>query len=198
MTPYQTSILYRALKFHFTTDSYDFKKYQGKVKYSLDQFKKNKHKYVYEKLSNKFSDEDLKYFFISNFIYNESVWIQDLLQQEALDNFAEFSKRRQSLSYIFENELLDIFSKENHKMLFKIETNDFPLLLKKMFRHEVSMETLIIMDDISPFLYKWDLFIKDNFIWPKTKTKLLKYRCFLDYDKLKFKEIMINVINETK
>ena len=59
MSAYLCCCLYRALKLHFTTD-YDFTKYHGKVKYSVDQFHKNKHKYVYEKLSKKYSDEEVK------------------------------------------------------------------------------------------------------------------------------------------
>ena len=187
--------LYRALKLHFTTD-YDFNKYRGKVKYSVDQFHKNKHRYVYEKLSKKFSDEDLKKFFIANFLQNETVWVQDLLSQEAYENYVNFNKKQQSLSYVFENDLLNIFSEQNHKKLFTTNTNDFPGLLTKLLRNEVCPETVIIMNEFMDFLPKWEKNIKDDFIWPRVKHKMFKYRSFLEYDRSKFKKTLINTVKE--
>ena len=196
MSGYNACCLYRALKLHFTSD-YDFVKYKGKIRYSFSQFDKNKHKYFFEKLSKKYPDDELKYFFISNFIVNEKVWVVDLLNQEAFDNFTVFKKKRQSLSYVFENDAINIFH-EQHKQLFKCNSDEFPLLLLKLLRDEISIETLIIIDDIFPFLYKWDLKIKENFIWPQIKMRLLKYKYFIEYDKMKFKSILVDIINETK
>jgi hypothetical protein len=195
MSAYLCCCLYRALKLHFTTE-YDFNKYHGKVRYTVDQFHKNKHKYVYEKLSKKFSDEDLKKFFIANFLQNETVWVQDLLSQEAHENFVTFNKKQQSLSYIFENDLLNIFGEENHKKLFNCNSSDFPLLLTKMLRNEVSPETVIIMNEFMEFVPKWDKNIKDDYIWPRVKTKMLKYKPFLEYDKSKFKKTLIETVKE--
>jgi len=91
MTGYQACVLYKALKLHFSSD-YDFIKYHGKVKYSVDQYRRNRYSYVFEKLSKKYSDDEIKNFFISNFLQNEKVWVQDLLSQEAYDNYVQFSK----------------------------------------------------------------------------------------------------------
>lgn len=195
MTGYQACCLYRALKLHFTTD-YDFKKYHGKIKYTVSQFQKNKHKYVYEKLAKKYSDEELKLFFIANFLNNETVWVQDLLSQESFEVYTNFCKKSQSLSYIFKNDLLNIFGEENHKKLFKCENNNFPLLLTKMLRDEICTETVIIMDDFMDFIPKWDKNIKDDFIWPRVQTKMLKYKPFLEYDKSKFKKTLIDTVKE--
>ena len=195
MSAYKACCLYRALKLHFTTN-YDFNKYKGKVNYTQVQFERNKQKYVYERLSKKFSDEDLKKFYISNFLQNENIWVQDLLSQESYDNFVNFNKKHQSLSYIFENDLLNIFNNEDYKVLFKTKSDDFPLLLKKMLRNEVSTETVIIMNEFLDFLPKWEKNIKDDFIWSNVKTKMFKYRPFLEYDKFKFKQTLINTIKE--
>ena len=195
MSGYKACCLYRALKLHFTTD-YDFNKYKGKVKYTPAQFDKNTHKYVYEKLAKKFSDEDLKKFFIANFLQNENVWVQELLSQEAYENFVKFNTKCQSLSYVFEGELISIFGEENHKLLFKSNSGDLPLLLTKLLRNEVSPETILIMNEFLHFLPKWETNIKDEFIWPKVKLKLFKYRSFLEYDKSKFKKTFIDTVRE--
>lgn len=195
MSAYKACCLYRALKLHFTTD-YDFNRYKGKLKYSQAQFEKNKHRYVYEKLSKKYSDEDLKKFFIANFLQNDVIWVQDLLSQEAYENFVNYNKKQQSLSYVFENELLNIFSETNHKKLFKSNSSDFPLLLTKLLRNEVSSETVIIMNEFIGFLPKWEETIKDDFIWPKIKQKMFKYRSFIEYDRSKFKTTLMNIVKE--
>jgi hypothetical protein len=195
MSGYKACVLYRALKLHFTTD-YDFTKYRGKVNYSQAQFNANKHRYVYEKLAKKYNEEDLKMFFIANFLENEVVWVQDLLSHESYENFVNYTKKKQSLSYIFENDLLNIFGEENHKKLFKSNSSDFPLLLTKLLRNEVCRETVMIMDDYMEFIPKWNDSIKDDIIWPRIKTKLLKYKPFLEYDKSKFKKTLIETIKE--
>jgi hypothetical protein len=195
MSAYKACCLYRALKLHFTTD-YDFNRYKGKLKYTQSQFEKNKHRYVYEKLAKKFSDEDLKKFYIANFLQNDNIWIQDLLSQDAYDNYVKFNKKQQSLSYVFENELLNIFGDSNPKKLFKSNSNDFPLLLTKLLRDEVSSETVIIMNEFIGFLPKWEESIKDDFIWPKIKHKMFKYRSFLEYDRSKFKTTLLNIVKE--
>lgn len=196
MNGYSACCLYRALKLHFNTE-YNFVKYKGKIKYTSVQYEKNKHKFVYDKLAKKFSDEDLKQFYIANFIHNEHVWIQDLLNQEAHEVFVNFSKRKQSLSYIFKNDLLNIFS-EDHKTLFKGTQKEFPVLLTKLLRNEVSIETVIIMNKFLKFVHKWDESIKDDICWPHIKNCLIKYEPFLEYDKDKFKNALIQSIEEFK
>lgn len=196
MSAYQACVLYRALKLHFTTD-YDFKKYKGKVSYSKAQFEKNKHKFVYEKLAKKYSDDDLFNFFVANFLENDSIWVQDLLSQESYDNFVEFNKKQQSLSYVFENDLINIFTDNNQKRIFKTNsTDDFPLLLTKLLREEVSPETVIIMNEFLNFIPKWEKEIKDDFVWPRIKNKLFKYKVFVHYDKSKFKKVLIDTVKE--
>ena len=138
----------------------------------------------------------LKLFFISNFLNNETVWVQDLLSQDSFEVYTNFCKKSQSLSYIFKNDLLNIFGEENHKKLFKCENNNFPLLLTKMLRDEICTETVIIMDDFMDFIPKWDKNIKDDFIWPRVQTKMLKYKPFLEYDKSKFKKTLIDTVKE--
>jgi hypothetical protein len=119
-----------------------------------------------------------------------------LLSQEAYENFVRFNTKCQSLSYVFEGELISIFGEENHKLLFKSNSDDLPLLLTKLLRNEVSPETILIMNEFLHFLPKWEANIKDEFVWPKVKLKLFKYRSFLEYDKSKFKKTFINTVKE--
>lgn len=196
MTGYKTCLLYRALKLHFTTE-YDFFNYNGKVKkFTTEIYNKNPHKFVYEKIGTKYSDKDMIYFFVSNFIKKENIWIQELLEPEAFDNFIELTKKHQSLFYHFESDTFNLFSDNDPKELFKCQDNSLPLLLKKMLRGEINIETVVIMNKFMKFIPKWEKTIDDEFVWPHLRNKLIKYEPFLQYDKIKFKNALINCIDE--
>ena len=197
MNGYSACCLYRAIKLHFNTD-YDFIKYNGKVRYPVSSFNINKQRYVYDKLAKKYSDEELKQFYLANFVNNESIWIQDLLCNEAQDVYTQFIKRKQALSYTFENDLLNIFDFNDHKKLFKCDSKEFPVLLTKLMRNEICIETVIIMNKFLKFVYKWDKSITDDICWPNIRNKLIKYEPFLEYDKDKFKTSLVKRVEEFK
>lgn len=197
VTGYDACCLYRAIKLHFNTE-YDYFKYSGKIKYTPSQFQTNKHRFTYEKLAKKFSDDDLKNFYIANFINNENVWIHELLQQDANDVFIQFVKRKQSLSYMFENDLMNIFDTHDPKRLFKSNSKEFPVLLTKLLQNEICIETVIIMNRFLKFIHNWDETIKDDIVWPHVRRVLLKYEPFIEYDKIKFKETLKKRIEEFK
>ena len=197
MNGYSACCLYRAIKLHFNTE-YDFVKYNGKVRYPVSSFDTNRYKYTYEKLAKKYPNEELKQFYLANFVHNESVWIQDLLCHEAQDVFVQFMKRKQSLSYNFENDLLNIFDVKDHSKLFKCKSKEFPVLLTKLMRNEICIETVIIMNKFLKFVHNWDKTIKDDIYWPQIRNKLIKYEPFLEYDKVKFKKSLIKRVEEFK
>ena len=61
--------IYLAVKLHFTTDSYDYHKYEGKVNCKLETFTKNNARYFFHKLGTKYSKDDILDFFVANFLF---------------------------------------------------------------------------------------------------------------------------------
>ena len=57
MTPFDVYKTYLALKNHFSKPKYDYIKYAGKTRASIEAFNKRKDKYWYEKLSRQKTDE---------------------------------------------------------------------------------------------------------------------------------------------
>ena len=51
MTGYETFALYNSLKLHFTKDSFDFFKYGGKSRISVNAFENRKDKWFFYKIS---------------------------------------------------------------------------------------------------------------------------------------------------
>ena len=105
MTPFDAYKTYLALKNHFTKPNYDYIKYAGKTRASIESFNKRKDKYWYEKLARQKSDEQVKNFFIANFVEADDpsvLWIGNIIRGGEV-YYKEWEKRQQSLKYIFKS-----------------------------------------------------------------------------------------------
>ena len=196
MTGYEAFGIYQALKLHFTTDSYDFFKYNGKTNVSVTAFENRKDKYHFYKLSRKYTNkEDLINFIVANLVEDETAWVGNLLTEEADNNFRKRQKVIQSLSYTFGNDCKDLFDdcKEPNELL---STNgDYPILLTKTLQKDIQIETLCLLNQILNFLPMWDKKITDTIRWPEYRRKLLKYASFLPKDSVKYKLILKGLIS---
>ena len=194
-TGYAAFALYNALKLHFTSDSYDFFKYHGKTNISKDSFLRRKDKYTFYKLSRKYSLDELKYFYVSNFLDGDK-WVGDMNTTEGEEVYKKWMKTQQSLSYQFQSDVSYLFDKStvgedfspNH--MFKVENGSYPVLLMKTMNHDVTLETLCIMNAIFGFFGDWEKKIVDDVIWPNYQRMCTKYTPFIEYDSGKFKDIL--------
>ncbi len=66
MMPYDAYRCYLSLKNHFTKEKYDYHKYRGKSRASLQSFYKRKDRFWFEKLARNKSDKEVEEFFVSN------------------------------------------------------------------------------------------------------------------------------------
>lgn len=195
MTGYEAFSVYNALKLHFTQKSYDYLKYNGKSNISVVTFENRKDKFHFYKLSRKHPiKDDYTNFLVANLLEDSKVWAGTLLSEECDIIYRQRQKVIQSLSYTFENECRNLFSdyKNPNDVL---ETNgDYPILLTKALRKEISPETLIILNRILNFLPMWNKRISDTIRWPDYEMKLTKYAVFLMLDDVKYKLILKKVI----
>ena len=195
---YEAFGLYQSLKLHFTTDSYDYFKYNGKTNVSVTAFENRKDKYHFYKLSRKYTNkEDLINFIVANLVEDEKAWVGALLQEEADMNFRKRQKVIQSLSYTFENDCKVIFGDCTNPNQALMTDGDYPLLLTKVLRKEVQIETLCILNQILGFFPMWTDKINDTIRWPAYRQKCMKYAAFLPQDSVKYKLILKKVLNES-
>jgi len=190
---------YLALKQHFTSD-YDYFKYNGKVRANVDSFLKRRDKFFFRKLSKKYTKDELVNFFVSNFIVSDN-WIGNLISQESEDNYVHFKKRMESLGYSVRNELHFLFDycrdmDLDFNKLLLVEDGNHPLLLKLWLQKKVSIETVIIMDDILRFTRYWDAKL-DDIVWEEKKRLISKYRKFLNYDLFHYRKMIKEIIHES-
>ena len=198
MTGYETFGLYQALKLHFTQESYDFFKYNGKSNVSVTTFENRKDKYHFYKLSRRLAQkEDMMDFIVANLVEDEKTWVGSLLMQESEVNYRKHQKVIQSMSYTFENDCKLIFRdcilNPNEVLM---TDGDYPVLLKKALQKSVNIESMCLLNNILGFVPMWSKKIADTIHWPNYRMKLLKYSAFIPKDDVKYKLILKKVLNE--
>tara|TARA_R110002124_G_scaffold168247_1_gene335734 strand:+ start:80 stop:694 length:615 start_codon:yes stop_codon:yes gene_type:complete len=183
---------YLALKQHFTSD-YDYFKYNGKVRAKSESFLKRNDKFFFRKLQKKYSKDELVEFFVSNFIVGGNNWIGNLISKESEDNYANWRKSSESITYNFHNDLRwlsDYCSKNDISAndLIVVNKNDHPILLKLFLQNKITTETVIILDSVLGFVRYWNAKI-DDIIWDEKKRLLNNYKSFVRYDIDKCKQL---------
>ena len=195
-TGFAAFALYNSLKLHFTSDSYDYFKYNGKTNVSQDSFLKRKDKYTFYKLSRKYQIEELRNFYVANFLQGDK-WVGDMNTADGEQVYIKWQKTQQSLTYIFENDIIYLFDKYKPKEMFELSGN-YPNLLKELMEDNIHIETIVYMNMMMGFLKVWKKEITDDIIWPNWELKMRKYQPFIfDQDKIqKFEDILKEKIRE--
>ena len=194
-TGYAAFAMYNSLKLHFTSKSYDYFKYHGKTNVSSVTFLKRKDKYTFYKLSRKYSFDELRDFYVANFLEGDK-WVGDMVK-EGEEVYKKWQKTQQSLTYTFENDIIYLLSNGGSPdEMLEVKPNGYPILMRMTQLKQVSLETLVILNDLLKFFPMWNKKIDDDILWPDFKMKCEKYTPFLNYDKVKFKEILKEKIKE--
>jgi hypothetical protein len=196
VTPFETYQHYLSLKNHFTNPKYDFFKYGAKTRASVTSFNKRKDKYWFEKTSRKYNDKEVVDFLVSNFAYSDNVqnlWIGSLIN-EGERNYAEWTKRQQSLTYLFKEQSSELFSENELESVFDC-SKGHPPVLKMFLGGKISLETLVIYDKIFLFGNTFDKKLLDP-VWESVSLKLKKYSPFINIDVFNYRKILRSIINE--
>ena len=192
--PFDAYKCYLSLKNHFTKDSYDYHKYCGKSRATVQSFYKRKDRFWFEKVARNKSDKEVVDFFVSNFITctdPSKLWIGEMIR-EGESRYSEWKKRNQSLSYVFREETQSLFENKKVDDIFDC-SKGHPPVLKNFLNGKISLETLVICDRIFLFGKNFDKKLKDP-VWQSVSLKLKKYSSFLHIDVSHYKKILKEVV----
>ncbi len=186
--------IYIAVKNHFVLDSYDYFKYNKKINVSYDSFLKRKDKIFFAKLGKK-KEEYLEDFLVANFLHDPKIWVGELLSEESESRYKDWKKRQESLTYVFKNEVsfLEGLNKDELEAWFKIEHGDHPKILKRYLRGEISLDSLVILNSILNFIFKFDQQISDP-VYKEVSKLCKKYQPFLKFDLQKMRKILKEIV----
>ena len=107
--------------------------------------------------------------------------------------YAEWTKRQQSISYLFKEESNKLLEENQLQELFECGKGH-PLILKRFLGGDISLETFVIFDIIFSFSEKFDEKLLDP-VWETVSMKIRKYKPFLSINVSNFKKILRELVD---
>ena len=192
---------YLAVKLHFTTDTYDYYKYGGKVNTKLDTFTKRMDRYFFHKLSTRYAETDILDFFVANFLSDSKRWIGNLLANDGKDVYLDYKKRKEAFAYHFKQDCGNIASDFSRRNIsfddgFIPIRGQHPRLLRLLIQRKISYQTTIVLNHYLGFTKNWDKEITEKIVWPEISLKVTRLKPFINFNatecKLIMKEVFVN------
>jgi hypothetical protein len=175
-------VKYLALKRHFTTDSYDYFKYNGKVRASIDSFQSRNDSFFFLKLARK---DDYENIILANMIERSDIWVRDILEEEGQNRYVNWKKRMDSLGYIFKSDINNML--DGYEDNFVVRDGQHPHIMTMMLQKKISLETFTIMTHLANIFPYWEKKIVDKIVSRDIMKKSRKYKPFLDLDWKRYK-----------
>lgn len=188
MSPFQVYKTYSALKLHFTSD-YNYFQYNGQTRLKQESFEKRNDKIFFAKIA---KHSDPLNFLMVNILANPKTWIKTLAyDKEAETKYADWLKRKQSMSYMFKQDLQKL--KPDFNSNLTLEANSHPNIVVQYLSGDIMFETLCIICAITGCMKSWDKKMIDDPVWDDLSRKIKKYMPFMSIDTDKYKKIILDV-----
>ena len=192
MEPIDVYMMYCAMKAHFGKTDYNFIKYGGKSRVSRNSFFKRKDRYFFVKLSKKYKTEnEIRNYFVANFMMEQRGYVANFNDE----NYEKWQNRQNNFHDIFMNEIQPMI--QDFNSLFEIKKSEHPKLMKEYLGKRISLETLIILDELVEYSKKWNEHLKDDLLWPDLKKLMNNYKWFLTFDKKQYRINLLTMIKES-
>ena len=192
MEPIDVYLMYCAMKAHFGKSDYDFVEYKGKTRIKRDTFYKRKDRSFFVKLARKYNtEEQIKNYFISNFIKDKKGYIANFTDE----NYESWKLKRKNFFEIFEVEMKPLV--ESFENLYVVENRQHPKLMREFLGGRVSLETLIILDELVGYGTTWIEEMKDDIIWIDLNNLMDNYERFLTIDQEQYRIRLLKLIEES-
>ena len=183
-------LMYCALKAHFKGD-YDYHKFSGQTKIKRESFFKRKDRIFFVKVGHKYEDGEILDYFVANFIQNRNGYILNFNEK----NYEDWLQRKKMFYQIFSQELEPHI--KNFNPLFESKSGQHPTLLKEYLGKRISLETMIILDELVEFSETWDKDLSwDDFVWPDVKKLMNNYKGFLTINPNKYRMKLLTLIED--
>jgi hypothetical protein len=192
MNPNECLQLFLSLKLHFSQPSYDFFKYKGELKYRPN-ITKRRDKYQIMKIA---KHPDPQGLLLANLSLNPHQWPGDILSDKGMTTYKDWKKRRESLSYCFQEQIKQLKLPFNDN--FNVPKYEHPYVLRLFLGEYLNIETLVILNNLLNFYPSWDRALANDIVWKEMGLLIPKYSPFLQYDKAKMKKIVMEQFSDQK
>ena len=186
-------LMYCALKAHFSKSDYNYFKYEGKTRIKRDSFFKRKDRFFFVRLSKKYTEhEDIKNYLIANFIKEPTGYVAQFYDKI----YEEWLYKKQNFYTIFTDEMRPLVNQ--FQPLFEVKSTTHPKLLQEYLGQRISLETLIILNELVSYVDNWDKKMTEDFIWKDLKKLMNNYKGFLTIDTKRYRILLLKLIEESK
>jgi len=192
MEPIDIYLMYCAMKAHFGKSDYDFVTYRGKTRIKRDTFYKRKDRSFFVRLSRKYkTEEQIKNYFVANFIRDKKGYIANFNDE----NFNSWKLKRQGFFDLFEVEMKPLV--EAFEDLFRVTNGQHPKLMREFLGGRVSLEKVIILDELVNFGPDWNKSLEDDIVWIDLRNLMNNYKRFLTINQEQYKIRLLKLIEES-
>ena len=192
MEPIDIYLMYCAMKAHFGKSDYDFVTYRGKTRIKRVTFYKRKDRSFFVRLSRKYkTEEQIKNYFVANFIRDKKGYIANFNDE----NFNSWKLKRQGFFDLFEVEMKPLV--EAFEDLFRVTNGQHPKLMREFLGGRVSLETVIILDELVNFGPDWNKSLEDDIVWIDLRNLMNNYKRFLTINQEQYKIRLLKLIEES-
>ena len=186
---------YLAVKLHFTSASYDYHKYEGKINAKLDTFTSRNDRYFFHKLSKQYKEDEILDFFVANFAKDDKKWVKSLLENDGKGNYLEYRKYKESVSYHFRSDCSLLYDSIGGDMarfndVLLVHNGQHPTMLRLLLQRKINIQSAIILDSVLSYSKNWSKDITEKVVWPKISFKMAKLKGFVKYNETECKLIM--------
>lgn len=181
---------YLAMKRHFTTDSYDYHKYNGKTKASFQSYQTRNDAFFFYKISQR---RDWHNLILANMIENPNVWIRDLCEEPAQQIYFNWKTRIDSLTRQFTTDLNKI--KPTLQENFVVKPGVHPYIINLYMKKQISKEFFAIITHITNVFPYWEEHLANDVIAADAIKFAKKYFPFLEVDRKKFSNLVKSYID---
>jgi len=194
VTGFECYKMYLAVRSHFTRLDYDFFRFNGKTRASESAFNKRKDIYTFKKLATKKDNNELLYYFVSNFIMGA-----DYIRQFTDRNYNQWKTTQESFTYKFKQDIDTLLNEidqpydKSFDTLFHAESGKHPILIRGYYGNEISLETLVVLNYCLGFVDNFNRVLTDP-VWQDTSMRIVKYAPFLNIDCKKYKKVVLETM----
>ena len=190
MTEFEAYIQFLALKLHFTSDHYDYFKYNGKHNASLASFEKRTDKRFFKRLAKR--NINIVEYYVANLIDGKE-WVSQFEDRI----WTEWLSRNQSIEYNFINDAEKLLTNaEYFDIIFNSDKGNHPKLVKAYLGKKISLETLVIFEKLLHYRKRFDKEINETYVWPTVSRLIERYEPFVKADMGKCKQMLIDKTQE--
>jgi hypothetical protein len=179
---------YTSIKLHFSDPKFNVFLNRGNLRGSYESFLLRRDYQLFERMAREFKDDrQFILFLASNCMYGnpDSVYNMD----KARDNYKEYMRRRQSITYIFQCDIQTIIDNGCGR------ENGFDIFMLYI-ANKITLETLVILNEGDMFVQKLKDTATEAKIFYHDLLVIEKSTGFVKYDKAKISKISVQYLEE--